>query len=194
MSSGSSTFSVPPGRLAPTRLRQTGLMLAGTLVLAASAQISIPMWPVPLTLELYAVLLVGAFFGWRLGAATVAAWLLEGALGLPVFAHGTGSVASFVGPTAGYLFSFPLVAAIAGLVAARGPRTLRPLATFAILWFAGTVCLLAGWAWLSTLVGAKAAWASGVMPFLFGDGVKAALATATLVAWRSLKPSVSRRD
>src|SRR6185312_13625458 len=97
MSSGSSTFSVPPGRLAPTRLRQTGLMLAGTLVLAASAQISIPMWPVPLTLELYAVLLVGAFFGWRLGAATVAAWLLEGALGLPVFAHGTGSVASFVG-------------------------------------------------------------------------------------------------
>jgi biotin transport system substrate-specific component len=145
------------------------------------------MWPVPLTLELYAVMLIGAFFGWRLGAVTIAAWLLEGALGLPVFAHGTGSVASFMGPTAGYLLSFPLVGAIAGLATMRGRQTFGPLRVFAALWFAGLICLLAGWAWLSVLIGAKAAWASGVVPFLFGDAVKAALATATLVVWRAIR-------
>ncbi|TAN31123.1 MAG: biotin transporter BioY [Castellaniella sp.] len=173
----------------PTRIKpaQIGLVLMGTLILAASAQISIPMWPVPLTMELYAVMLIGAFFGWRLGAVTIAAWLLEGALGLPVFAHGTGSVASFMGPTAGYLLSFPLVGAIVGLVTMRGRQAFGPLRVFAGLWFAGLICLLAGWAWLSVLIGAKAAWASGVVPFLFGDAVKAALATATLVVWRTIR-------
>lgn len=189
MLSKNSTFpaSVPVGRSTRARLVQAGLVLMGTLILAVSAQISIPMWPVPLTMELYAVLLVGAFFGWRLGAVTIAAWLLEGALGLPVFAHGTGSLASFMGPTAGYLLSFPLVGAIAGLVTMRGRRAFGPLRVFAGLWFAGLICLLAGWAWLSVLIGTKAAWASGVVPFLFGDAVKAALATATLVVWRTIR-------
>lgn len=188
MSLKNEAFSVPASHLASTPLRQTGLVLAGTLILAASAQISIPMWPVPLTMELCAVLLIGAFFGARLGALTIAAWLLEGALGLPVFAHGTGGLASFAGPTAGYLLSFPLVGAIAGLTATRGRHAPRPLRTFAILWLAGMVCLLAGWAWLSALVGAKAAWTAGVVPFLFGDSIKAALATATLVLREALKP------
>lgn len=189
MSLKNSTFPAYSAVVRPTRARlaQAGLVLMGTLILAASAQISIPMWPVPLTLELYAVMLIGAFFGWRLGAVTIAAWLLEGALGLPVFAHGTGSVASFMGPTAGYLLSFPLVGAIAGLATMRGRQTFGPLRVFAALWFAGLICLLAGWAWLSVLIGAKAAWASGVVPFLFGDAVKAALATATLVVWRAIR-------
>lgn len=189
MSLRNSVFAAaaPVGRSSRTRLVQAGGVLVGTLILAVSAQISIPMWPVPLTMELYAVLLIGAFFGWRLGAVTVAAWLLEGALGLPVFAHGTGSLASFAGPTAGYLLSFPLVAAIAGWVTMRGRRAAGPLRVFGGLWFAGLVCLLAGWAWLSMLIGAKAAWASGVVPFLFGDAVKAALATATLVVWRAIR-------
>lgn len=179
--------AAPAGQPARTRLVQAGLVLMGTLILAASAQVSIPMWPVPLTLELYAVMLIGAFFGWRLGAVTVAAWLLEGALGLPVFAHGTGSLASFAGPTAGYLLSFPLVGAIAGLVTMRRRHAASPLRVFVGLWFAGLVCLLAGWAWLSMLIGAKAAWAAGVVPFLFGDAVKAALATATLAVWRTIR-------
>jgi biotin transport system substrate-specific component len=189
MSLKNSTFPASAAVARPTRdrLAQAGLVLTGTLILAASAQISIPMWPVPLTMELYAVLLIGAFFGWRLGAVTIAAWLLEGALGLPVFAHGTGSVASFMGPTAGYLLSFPLVGAIAGLATVRGRQAFGPLRVFAILWFAGLICLLAGWAWLSVMIGAKAAWVSGVVPFLFGDAVKAALATATLVVWRTIR-------
>lgn len=192
MSSRSTAFPDSVTRR-PARLRQAGLVLAGTAVLAASAQISIPMWPVPLTMELCAVLLIGALFGARLGALTVAAWLLEGALGLPVFAHGTGSLASFVGPTAGYLLAFPLVAAIAGLTAVRRQSAFQPLRVFATLWLAAMVCLLAGWAWLSTLAGAEVAWASGVVPFLFGDSIKAALATATLALYHAWKARGERR-
>ncbi|HEX7388149.1 MAG TPA: biotin transporter BioY [Castellaniella sp.] len=190
MSSRSSAISstIASGRLAPTRLRQAGLVLIGSLLLAVSAQISIPMWPVPLTLELYAIFLIGAFYGWRLGAVTIAAWLLQGALGLPVFAHGTGGLASFTGPTAGYLLSFPLVGALASLAAVRSGQAFRPLRVFTLLWLAGVVCLLAGWAWLSTLMGAKAAWAAGFVPFLLCDAIKAALATATLAVWHSRKP------
>ena len=189
MSSRSSiTSTIVGGPLSATPLRQVGLVVAGSLALAVSAQISIPMWPVPLTLELYAVFLIGAFYGWRLGVATIVAWLLQGSLGLPVFAHGTGGLASFTGPTAGYLLSFPLVGALAGLVAMRNRQVFRPLRVLALLWLAGMVCLLAGWAWLSTIMGVRQAWVIGVVPFLLCDAIKAALAAATLAVWRTLKP------
>ena len=107
--------------------------------------------------------------------------------GAPVLSGGGGSPAAFVGPTAGYLASFPIVAALAGLL----PRARTPVGH--AMGFAGflglhVVILAMGWAWLSRLIGAEAAFASGVVPFLIGSVVKAGLASAILAAlpaaWR----------
>lgn len=92
----------------------------GTLALAAASQVSVPLVPVPITLQTLAVTLVGALYGWRLGAVTVVAWLAEGAVGLPVLAGGAGGLHAFVSPSAGYLYGFPAVAAAVGALVQRG--------------------------------------------------------------------------
>jgi len=174
------------------RARQAGLVLLGTGLLALSAQVSIPMVPVPISMETFAVVMVGAFYGWRLGGITILAWLLEGALGLPVLANGTGGLIHFIGPTAGYLFSFPLIGALAGWLTARGCDGAHPLRAFAAMLLATTLCLLLGAAWLAVLAGPAVAWHSGVMPFLVGDIVKSALAAATLASWHSVSTRKGR--
>jgi len=95
---------------------KAALVLAGTGILALASQIAVPMVPVPITLQTLAITMIGVLYGWRLGTLTVLAWLGEAMIGLPVLANGSGGMASFVGPTAGYLAAFPLVAAIAGFV------------------------------------------------------------------------------
>ena len=109
--------SVSPvvGVQGPARwLRQAGLVLAGTVVLTLSSYVSIPLSPVPVSMQTFAVLMVGALYGWRLGGLTVLAWLLEAALGMPVLAGGKGGLAPFFGPTGGYLFAFPVGAVLMG--------------------------------------------------------------------------------
>src|SRR3954453_21373220 len=97
--------------------RQLALVLAGTLILWVSAKVKVPFWPVPMTMQPAAVLLVGAVYGPALGAATSVAYLWEGALGLPVFAgtpeRGLG-LPYMLGPTGGYLLSYIPAAAVAG--------------------------------------------------------------------------------
>lgn len=98
----------------PLRLegRSRGVQLlavvAGTAILALASRVEVPMAPAPVTLQTLAVTLIGALYGWRLGAITVLAWLGQAAMGLPVLASGKFGLAPFVGPTAGYLFAFPL--------------------------------------------------------------------------------------
>jgi biotin transport system substrate-specific component len=106
---------------------QAALLLFGTGVLALASQISVPMVPVPITLQTFALTMIGVLYGWRLGALTVLAWLGEAMVGLPVLANGGGGLAPFVGPTAGYLVSFPIIAALAGYLAEKGCRSSRPL-------------------------------------------------------------------
>ncbi|WP_270938917.1 biotin transporter BioY, partial [Falsiroseomonas oryzae] len=84
-------------------LRSAGLVLLGSWLLAASAQVTVPMWPVPATLQSMVVLLLGAAGGPGLGVAAVAAYLAQGAAGLPFFAGGAAGPAVLAGPTAGYL-------------------------------------------------------------------------------------------
>jgi biotin transport system substrate-specific component len=153
-----------------------GLALLGSAVLAASAQVVLPAWPVPATLQSLAVLLLGALGGARLGTAAVALYLLEGALGLPVFAGGNAGPAALAGPTGGYLLGFLPAAWLAGQ--ARGP-----------LWRQGAVLLAAhlllfapGVAWLAGFVGAERAFAAGFLAFLPATLVKTALALAALRA------------
>jgi biotin transport system substrate-specific component len=149
-----------------------------SLLIAASAHVSVPFWPVPMTLQTFAVMLIAATAGSALGFAAMMAYLAEGALGLPVFASGVG-VAVLVGPAAGYLAG--MVAAMVIVGTARGG-----LQTAIGMLAAGCVIYLAGAAWLAQFVGIDRALAVGVMPFLLGDLVKMALAwTVARVALRS---------
>lgn len=159
-----------------------GAVLIGTLFLAASSYVTVPMVPVPVTMQTYAVLLVGALYGWRLGTATILAWLAEAAIGLPVLAGGAGGLAHLAGPTGGYILAWPIMAAFVGFLAERGWNGERPILPFLSMLIAGTFCLVAGGAWLSSFIGAEKAWKLGILPFLVGDVLKAALGAATLAA------------
>ena len=108
------------------------MVVGGSLFIAIAAQISVPMLPVPMTLQTLAILIVGLTFGARMGALTVLAYLGEGAMGLPVFANG-GNGAAFFGPTAGFLVGFVMMAAIVGYAADRGVKGLVGTAAVALL-------------------------------------------------------------
>jgi len=176
----------PAIRLANASLAGNALtVLAGTGILTLSSYIQVPFYPVPMTMQTLAVTLVGAVLGWRLGVATVAAWLAAAACGLPVLAgdHLTGPL-TFIGPTAGYLAAFPLVAALTGWLAERGWNGRRPLLAFASMLAGNALCLVLGGAWLAVLAGADKAIALGVLPFLTGALVKSVLGAALLAAVR----------
>lgn len=163
--------------------RKLVAIFAGTLALTLSSYITVPMVPVPITMQTFAVAMVGAFYGWRLGGVTIVAWLLEGALGLPVLAGGTGGIIHFMGPTGGYLFAFPLSGALAGWLVARGWNGSRPVLAFLAMGLANASCLLLGAAWLAVMIGPSDAFVSGVLPFIPGAFLKAALGAATLASW-----------
>lgn len=177
-----------PARFSPLGLQacpahiKAAAVLLGTLVLAVASQISVPMLPVPMTMQTLAVILIGALYGWRLGALTILAWLGEAAVGLPVLANGNGGIAPFMGPTAGYLVSFPFVAALVGWLAERGWNGSRPVFAFASMLLGHALCLAFGAAWLATLIGAEKAMLAGVVPFLLGSLVKSGLGAAILMA------------
>lgn len=155
------------------------MALAGTLILAFSAKLQIPFWPVPMTLQTLAVMLI-ASGGWRFAAATFALYLSEGALGLPVFAgtpeRGIG-LAYMAGPTGGYLLGFFLASLIVGLAAERGARN-KPVLLFIVMMASLALVYAIGVLWLSQFISADQLLALGVLPFLAGDIVKIALACA----------------
>jgi len=160
-------------------LRNVTLAFVGSLLLVASAKISIPFVPVPLTLQTLVVLLLGMAYGWKLGAATVLLYLAEGAAGLPVFTgtpeRGLG-VAYMLGSTGGYLAGFVLAAAICGHLAERGWGKTHASTAIAML-IGSMVIYIPGLAWLGFLFGwDKPILAWGLTPFLLGDLIKLLLA------------------
>lgn len=161
---------------------QAAALVAGTLFLTLSSYIEVPMVPVPMTMQTLAVTLVGALFGWRLGALTIVAWLAEGALGLPVLAGGASGVQHFFGPTGGYLFAFPIAGGVVGWLAERGWNGNRVVLAFAAMLIGNVLCLILGAAWLASLKGVEPAIASGVTPFLLGGLLKSVLGAAILKA------------
>ena len=104
---------------ANAHLRFVALILVGTLLLAASAHVQVPFWPVKMSMQSFMVLALAAAYGSRLGTTTVVAYLVEGAFGLPVFQSG-GGLASFTGPTAGYLVGFVIATWVVGGLSERG--------------------------------------------------------------------------
>lgn len=170
---------------------QNALLVAGaSLVTSIAAQFAVPVpWsPVPITGQTFAVLLSGAVLGARRGFLAQALYLVEGALGLPVFAAGASGVAVFAGPTAGYLLAFPLAAAITGAMAERGWD--RHFSTMMIAMLAGSAPVFVfGLAGLQRFLPASGLLAAGLYPFLPGDLVKATLAALAFpVAWRWVRP------
>ena len=150
------------------------LAFAAVGVLAASAHVAIPFWPVPMTMESGTVLLLGAAYGSGLAEATLLAYLAAGALGLPVFATGAG-LAYLAGPTGGYLLGFLLAASFMGFCASRG--WMRGVVGTVAAFAGGTVIIYAlGLAWLSVLLGAHKAVALGLVPFLPAEATKIAMA------------------
>ncbi|MCI9866244.1 biotin transporter BioY [Rhizobium skierniewicense] len=161
-------------------IQQALFVVAGTLVLALASRLSVPMVPVPITMQTFAITMIGALYGWRLGTLTVLAWLGEAMLGLPVLAGGAFGLAPFVGPTAGYLVSFPIMAALVGFMTEKGISGDRQFAGFLLHFGANALGLALGWVWLAGLLGAEKAWITGVAPFILGAVLKSALAAAVL--------------
>jgi biotin transport system substrate-specific component len=159
---------------------QLGAVVVGTLALTLSSYVEVPMVPVPITMQTFAVTMVGALYGWRLGAVTIAAWLIEGALGLPVLAGGAAGAHHFAGPTGGYLFAFPLVGALVGWLAERGWNGHRVGLAFTGMLLGNGLCLVLGAAWLALAVGAEQAITLGVVPFLLGGALKSGLGAVVL--------------
>jgi len=165
---------------------QALLVVAGSLLLAISAKVQVPFWPVPMTMQTFLVLMYGATMGARLAGATVLAYLVEGAIGLPFFAGGAG-LAYLAGPTGGYLIGFLAGAVLVGWLADRGfGRTI--LTTLAAFLLGEAAIFVLGAGWLAHLIGPSNAVTAGVVPFLSAEALKVALACALLpAAWSTLK-------
>jgi biotin transport system substrate-specific component len=179
------------------------LAIAGSLFVAGAAQVTVPFWPVPMTLQSMAVLLVGGAYGARLGAATLALYALEGAIGLPFFASGKSGVFDdalgylFPASSMGYVVGFVLAAALVGYLAQSGwinsffRMVAATLIGAAVLYVPGLIWL-AIWAAqtqgfdAATAVQKSLSW--GLYPFLVGDAVKAVIAGLGLSAvWLGFK-------
>ena len=169
-------------------LRNVTLAVTGSVALTISAKISIPFYPVPMTMQTLVVLLIGMAYGWKLGGATILLYLAEGALGLPVFSgtpeKGIG-IAYMMGGTGGYLLGFIIAASIVGFLASLGWDR-NPLKTILAMLIGNIVIYMTGLLWLGALFGwDKQILDWGLKPFLFGDLVKIAIAAALLPAcWK----------
>ena len=163
------------------------LIALGTALLTLSAKVNLPLPYVPMTLQTLVVLVIGAAYGWRLGCATVIAYLAEGAFGLPVFAGPAGGLAPLLGPTAGYLFGFVAAAFVTGWLSERGWDRSVPL-LFVAMGLGHIVILAAGFGWLAfgVKLGVERAWLVGIAPFLAASLIKNGLGAALVPAIRRL--------
>ena len=164
-------------------LRTAGIIVGGSALVGICSHIALPLWftPVPLTLQPFAVLLLGLLLGPRMAAATLGAYLLEGAAGLPVFTPGFAlgmGIAHLLGPTGGYLMSYPAAAALVAWLRKHSRRGFKSAMLSAAL--GDALILLCGLVWLALWTHASmgSAFALAVLPFLPGDALKIVAAAA----------------
>lgn len=177
------------------------LVLGGAALVAALAQVEVPLWPVPITGQTLGVILVGAALGpWR-GAAALGTYLIAGLAGLPVFAGLTGSIAAVAKPSFGFIVGFVVAAFVAGWFARRAWDR-RPVLAFAGFAIASVIPFLFGVPYMAFIlnvvlgmdVGPTGVLELGVVPFLLGGVVKAALAAVLIpVAWHAVGAADRRR-
>ena len=168
------------------------MIVAGSVLLAVSAKIAIPFYPVPMTMQTFVAIALGLSLGPVRGGAAVLLYLAEGASGLPVFTgtpeKGIG-LAYMAGPTGGFLLGFFLAAIVAGWLAERGWDR-HPVSAMGAALVAGAVIYVPGLLWLGSIIGFdKPILQFGFYPFLLGDVAKALLAAAIFpAAWRWALP------
>ena len=176
--------------LAPLDLvRQVGLVIGFSLLTALAAQVVIPIGPIPITGQTFAVLLTGALLGSRLGALAMIAYLIEGASGLPFFQSGHFGLLYLMGPTGGYLIAFPAAAYVTGAFAEHewDRRYLTAAAAMAI---GSAIIMLSGWAWFSVVMRTSPLLTlyATVIRFIPGDLIKISLAAAVLPSgWKLVR-------
>lgn len=176
--------------LAPSQslLLQVGLILVGSWAVGLGAQIDVPMVPVPMSLQTFAISIIGLTYGSRLATSTLVAYLVQGAAGLPLFAGGASGLAHLYGPTAGYLFGFVGMAWLTGWMVEHGfgrglvRLFIASLAPAAVLFVPGVA-----WLWAATPLDLPGAINAGFTPFTLGLLVKSAVAALVVHgAWSAL--------
>lgn len=188
--------SLQPQSRTAQALTSLAVVVLGTVLLTISSKIAIPFIPVPATFQSMVVAILAAAFGWRIGVATVALYIVEGLAGLPVFSAGGGAAYVF-SPTFGFIVGWLPMAFVIGWGADRGlSRQILPL--FALLIAGDAICFVAGYAWLIAMSGGAAwidqanvlgsAFDAAVKPFLIWDVLKMAFAALTVAGgWALLK-------
>lgn len=195
MVSSASVFSTAKWLEAQSLLFKAVAVLFGSLILTAGSYITVPMVPVPITMQTFAITVVGAVYGWRLGGLTVLFWLMQGALGLPVFAPGAvGGIARFFGPTGGYLFSFPICAMLTGWMVEHGFSGRSFVKGFLAMLAGNILCLIIGGAWLAVMMGFAKGMALGVTAFIAGAFTKSVLGAAVLLGISGYEPEAQLRS
>ncbi len=173
-----------------TFLTNAVLAVAGAIVVAIAAQLSVG-WPVPMSVQGLAILVIGFAYGSRLGGATLLTYLGMGAMGLPVFSNGMAT-AALVGPTAGFLYGFVGMAFLAGLAVEKGLA--RGVVMTALVGIVISALLyVPGLAWPAAVLGKSwaALWSGWMAPFLVGDAIKAVV--AAMVVWGGWKALSTRQ-
>jgi len=170
-------------------------VVLGTLFITVCSKLSVPTWPIPVTLQTFAVAALAAAFGWRIGLATIALYIIEGLSGLPVFAGAAAGPAYLFGPTGGFILGFLPMAAIVGYAADRGLSRRLPM-LFVVMLAADAVVFAIGFAWLVMVlsglrgVGLEAvagpAFDGAIKPFVIWDILKMAFAALSVIGGWSL--------
>lgn len=175
-----------------TLLRKLAMVAFGSVLVGMSAQVSVPMFPVPMTLQTLAISLIGLTYGARLAAITLVTYLAQGAVGFPVFAGGAAGAVHLVGPTGGFLLGFVGMAWLTGALVERGldrgflRLTLAAFIPAVLLFVPGVV-----WLWHITPLNFEGALMAGAVPFQIGGVVKSAVAALIVTgAFAALKDRV----
>ena len=159
-------------------IRNIILIVFGSLLLAISSKLQVPFWPVPMTMQTFVVFLIGMTYGMRLSFITLLAYILEGALGFPVFATGSG-LAYLIGPTAGFIYGMLIAATLIGFLSERGFSKSYFKCLFTLLIGTALIFLL-GVCYLGSIVGYEKAITLGLKPFIYSEIFKIALAVALI--------------
>ena len=166
--------------------------IIGSFLLAISSKVQIPLTPVPVTVQTLVLLVMSMFLGWRGALGATSLYLFQGAIGLPVFAHGGGFIILF-GPTGGYLFGFLIASLVVGYLAEKGWDKSVVL-TFTSMTIGTLIIYLFGVIWLSYLKDLNTALVFGLLPFITPDILKICLGTCLVSAgWEISEKFINRK-
>jgi len=162
------------------------MIVLGCILLTLSAKIQVPFWPVPMTMQTFVVFIIGMSYGFSFSVSTLFAYLILGAIGLPVFAKG-GGLMYLTGPTSGYLYGMAVAAAVIGFFADKGYAK-SYLKSFLAILIGTTIIFVFGVGYLGLIIGYDKALAAGLYPFILSESFKIALAVAIIpTIWKLTK-------